>query len=77
MKNKKSNIEYIIPPSNEPERILRSWEPESIDWDDPTVCALCGKVDCICTIQVCNCGKKAPECKGPDCRRNINAKENK
>ena len=64
---KKNNVQKIIPPSDDASRILESWNPEFINWDDPTVCALCGKVDCICTIQICNCGREATKCKGPVC----------
>lgn len=39
--------------------------PEDINWDDTTVCALCRKIDCVCTIQICPCGKKANICNWP------------
>ena len=40
--------------------------PENINWDDETVCALCGKKsDCICQIHLCPCKKLATECIWP------------
>lgn len=63
-KNKNLNTE-IIPPSFDPSKTLYDWSPENTNWDDPTVCALCGKVDCICTIQKCKCKKDATKCKWP------------
>lgn len=41
------------------------WEPENIDWDDTTICVLCGRADCICEIEQCLCDKPAPECEWP------------
>jgi len=38
------------------------FNPKMIDWNDPTVCVLCRKIDCICTVQLCECGKKADNC---------------
>ena len=55
----------IKPPSFDPSKTLYDWSPENIDWDDPTVCALCRKVDCICTVQECPCGRKSTHCKWP------------
>jgi len=42
------------------------WEPENIDWDDTTICVLCGEQDCICEISSCPCNKLATECDWPD-----------
>jgi|13_taG_2_1085334.scaffolds.fasta_scaffold255246_2 hypothetical protein len=56
----------IAPPSWDPSKTIRDWDPENIRFDDePTVCALCSNIDCICTIQICPCGQQAPKCKWP------------
>jgi len=39
--------------------------PEIVDWNDPTVCVLCRKIDCICTIQKCLCNISADKCNWP------------
>jgi len=57
--------QQVNPPSFDPSKTLYDWSPENTNWDDPTVCALCGKVDCICTIQKCPCNILATECKWP------------
>ena len=41
------------------------FKPEDIDWNDSTVCVLCRKVDCICTIQKCPCKIDATNCEWP------------
>jgi len=70
LSEKKKNKHLIPPqeikyPSWDPSKTLYDWSPENISFDDPTVCALCQKVDCICTVQVCPCQRKATHCKWP------------
>lgn len=70
MSDKKKNKHLIKPsdviaPSFDPTKTLYDWSPENTNWDDPTVCALCGKVDCICTLQRCPCGKYVTYCEWP------------
>lgn len=37
------------------------------DWDDLTVCALCGKSSpCLCYHFICPCGKKEIHCEWPE-----------
>ena len=55
----------IKPPSFDPTKTIYDWSPENLNFDDETVCALCGKADCVCTVQICPCGFKAPDCKWP------------
>lgn len=42
------------------------FNPEMIDWNDPTACVLCRRVDCICTIQKCPCDNHSDNCTWPD-----------
>lgn len=45
---------------------LFNFDPLNIDWDDETVCALCGKKsECKCNIHLCPCNKDARYCKWP------------
>lgn len=41
------------------------FSPEDINWDDETICVLCMRKKCICTIQECPCGIPANICKWP------------
>lgn len=57
-------MKYKIPNLFFKKKII--FNPESIDWDDVTVCVLCGKKsDCACKIHNCPCGKPATECEWP------------
>ena len=49
----------------DPSKTIRDWEPENIDWDDTTICALCGQADCICEIHECPCEIPATDCEWP------------
>ena len=42
------------------------FSPEDINWDDETICVLCMRKKCICTIQECPCGMPANICIWPD-----------
>lgn len=45
------------------------FNPENIDWDDVTVCVLCGKKEpCECRVYSCPCGIPANNCKWPSDR---------
>lgn len=50
-----------------PEETIRDWDPLNVDWDDETICALCGKShECKCYDEYyCNCGEKNKNCKWP------------
>ena len=41
------------------------FSPEDIDWNDETVCILCMRKVCICTIQKCPCEISSDQCNWP------------
>lgn len=42
------------------------FNPESINWNDVTICVLCGKKDpCNCKVYDCPCGTPANICNWP------------
>lgn len=41
------------------------FSPEDINWDDETICILCMRKHCICTVQECYCGIAADMCRWP------------
>jgi len=51
-----------------PEETIRDWDDVNLDWDDETICALCGKTyDCKCYDEfMCPCKKKNKDCKWPE-----------
>lgn len=69
MTKKKAKWHNWLPhrPFNQSETI-RDWHPLNLDWDDETVCALCGKsTECKCFDEYyCNCGLKNKDCKWPE-----------
>lgn len=69
MTKKKANWKEWLPsrPFN-PSETIRDFNTD-VDWDDETICALCGKSsDCVCYDEYyCEvCGKKNKECKTPE-----------
>lgn len=65
MAKKKPNWTDWLPdrPFN-PSETIREWDVENINFDDETVCALCGKTsDCVCYKHRCNkCGGYTVSC---------------
>lgn len=67
MSKKKVKIPAVICKIWDPSKTIRDWDPENINWDDETVCALCGKKeDCECIHYKCPCGKREVDCGWPD-----------
>jgi hypothetical protein len=62
-------IEYIrskLGDNWDPSKTIYDFDPLQVDWDSPTVCALCRQVDCICSNYKCPCGKLETNCNWPN-----------
>ena len=69
MTNKKARWKEWLPKRPfKPSETIRDWDPLNVDWDDETVCALCGEsYKCKCYDEYyCNCGEKNKNCKWPN-----------
>mgnify|MGYP003122671519 CR=1 FL=1 len=70
MTKKKANWKKWLPSRPFlPSETIREWDPINIDFDDDTICALCGEsVQCRCYDEYyCEvCGKKNKECETPE-----------
>lgn len=69
MTKKKAKWTDLLPSRPfKPSETIRDWDPLNVDWDDETICALCGKShECKCYDEYyCKCGNKNKDCDWPD-----------